>query len=272
MKKFISVIAGKLHRSKAATALLVVMIVAVSLPRNAYSQLGLDPCCAIISAGLNTISGLLKSVVSAPLSAIQQVQQQTADFEQKLIYPLASLNQAKSVAVQFQAQFASMRQLASIRINSATLPVSQALEQQLLSRSVATIPQISANYNQLYGQVMPNTDAPPQVRDLVDATDAEAQAAMKKAVEIDAVADMELQAAEQFNLQLGSAAPGSAAILEAQTAAWLLRANANTQSAVAELVRVRSIELANQSAQLKFSSAHMVNLHDKTNQLLQGPR
>ena len=127
-------------------------------------------------------------------------------------------------------------------------------------------------FEQLFDAAEYELLAAPEVRDLVDATDAEAQAAMKKAVEIDALADLELQASEQLNQQLQSAAPGSAAILEAQTAAWLVRANAYTQSAMAELVRVRSIELANHGAQLKFSTAHTVTLHDKTDQFLQSPR
>src|SRR6202043_2911731 len=110
---------------------------------------------------------------------------------------------------------------------------------------------------------MPRGNAPQPVRNMVDMTDAEAQAAMKKAVEIDALANLELQAAEQINQQLQTAAPGSSTMLEAETAAWLVRANAYTQSAMAELVRVRSIELANHGAQLKFSTAHTVTLHDK---------
>jgi hypothetical protein len=101
-------------------------------------------------------------------------------------------------------------------------------------------------------------------------TDAEAQAAMKKAVEIDALADLELQEAEQMNQQLQAAAPGSAAILEAQASAWLVRANAYTQSALAELVRVRSIELANRGAQLKFSASHTNTLQNSGGLLLQG--
>ena len=165
-----------------------------------------------------------------------------------------------------------MRQVSQLNVQSATLPIPQGLEQKLLSRNLGAISQISLSYGALYGNVMPATDAPPEVRDLVDATDAEAQAAMKKAVEIDALADLELQAAEQINQQLQGAAPGSASILEAQTAAWLVRANAYTQSAMAELVRVRSIELANHGAQLKFSTAHTVTLHDKTNQVLDRAR
>jgi hypothetical protein len=270
MKKHLSTFAKKIYGSKWARVAVVAAIIATLLPSRTYSQLGLDPCCAIISAGLNVISGLLQNAVAVPLNSINQIQQQTATFEQKVIYPLAAINQAKSLAVQFQNEFVQMRQVSQLNVQSATLPIPQGLEQQLLSRNLSAIPQISVNYGAVYGKVIPTTDAPGEVRDLVDATDAEAQAAMKKAVEIDALADLELQAAEQINQQLQSAAPGSAPILEAQTGAWLVRANAYTQSAMAELVRVHSIELANHGAQLKFSTAHTVTLHDKTNQIL-GP-
>ncbi|HET9281199.1 MAG TPA: hypothetical protein VFR24_04490 [Candidatus Angelobacter sp.] len=245
-------------------------VVVMLLPTKARSQLGLDPCCAIISAGLSTISNLLSSSVAKPLSAIQQLEQQAANFEQQVVFPVAAINQARGLALQFQGQFTQMKQTFQLQVASATLPTPQQLEQTLLSHNPGSVPQVTANYAALYGTVMPATDAPQQVRNLVDMTDAEAQAAMKKAVEIDSLADLELQAAEQINQQLTTAAPGSAAILEAQASAWLVRANAYTQSAMAELVRVRSIELANRGAQLKFSTAHTTNLHSTGSQMLQG--
>lgn len=254
----------------AVTCVVALAVVVMMLPTKARSQLGLDPCCAIISAGLTTISNLLSSAVAKPLGAIQQLEQQAANFEQQVVFPIAALNQARGLAGQFQGQSTQMKQTFQLSVSSATLPTPQQLEKNLLSRNPNSVPQITGNYAALYGAVMPATDAPPQVRDLVDMTDAEAQAAMKKAVEIDALADLELQAAEQINQQLQTAAPGSAAILEAQASAWLVRANAYTQSAMAELVRVRSIELANNGAQLKFSTAHTTNLHSTGSQVLQG--
>jgi hypothetical protein len=256
-------------RSAAACAVALAVVV-MMLPTKARSQLGLDPCCAIISVGLTTISNLLSSAVAKPLGAIQQLEQQAANFEQQVVFPVAALNQARGLAGQFQGQFTQMKKTFQLSVSSATLPTPQQLEKNLLSRNPNSVPQISGNYAALYGAVMPATDAPPQLRDLVDMTDAEAQAAMKKAVEIDALADLELQAAEQINQQLQTAAPGSAPILEAQASAWLVRANAYTQSAMAELVRVRSIELANNGAQLKFSTAHTTNLHSTGRQVLQG--
>lgn len=260
--------AGKLLRNVVAS-LLAFAVVVLILPERARSQLGLDPCCAIISAGLSSISNLLSSAVAKPLGSIQQIEQQASNFEQQVVFPITAINQARGLAVQSQAQFIQMRQVFQTPVASATLPTPQQLEQSLLSRNPGSLPQITNGYANLYGTVMPSTDAPPAVRNLVDMTDAEAQAAMKKAVEIDALADLELQAAEQINQQLQTAAPGSANILEAQASAWLVRANAYSQSAMAELVRVRSIELANQGAQMKFSSAHTSTLQSSGSQMLQ---
>ena len=258
----------KFFRSAVAPLCGLAIVVAL-LFSTARSQLGLDPCCAIMSAGLNAISGLLRNSVATPLGSIQQSQQQSANFEQQVVFSLAAITQAKNMALQFEGTFVQMRQLFQTPVASATLPVPQMLEQSLLSRNPEMVPQITANYGALYGPVMTPANAPPPVRNLVDMTDAEAQAAMKKAVEIDALADLELQAAEKINQQLQSAAPGTATILESEAAAWLVRASAYTQSAMAELVRVRSIELANQSDQFKFSASHTSNLHNAGAQVMQ---
>jgi hypothetical protein len=247
-------------------AMLVTAILLV--PSKAISQFA-DPCCAVITTGLNTISGLLRNVVAIPLKSIQAIQQQQANFEQQIIWPQNAISQARNFAGQAQSQFRQMNQLYHLPVASATLVAPQRLEQTLLSANPQNVAQVSRDYTGLYGPVMSPQDAPQPVRDLVDMNDAEAQAAMKKAVEIDALADLEMQAADKMNQQLQTAAPGSAPILEAQTGAWLLRANAYTQSAMAELVRVRSVELANSSAQLKFSASHAANLRNATDQMLQ---
>src|SRR5258708_39595124 len=183
----------------AVVAVCGLAIVVALLPTKARSQLGLDPCCALMSAGLNTISGMLRNVVAKPLGSIQQNEQDSANFEQQVVFPVAAISQARGLAVQFQGQFVQMRQLFQSPIASATLPIPQLLEQSLLSRNPGAMPQIASNYSALYGTVMAPANAPQPLRDLVDMTDAEAQAAMKKAVEIDALADLELEAAEQIN-------------------------------------------------------------------------
>ena len=61
---------------------------------------------------------------------------------------------------------------------------------------------------------------------------------MKRSITIDAVADLEMQAADRISERIKSTAPGTAPMLEAEASAWLVRANAYTQAALAELMRL----------------------------------
>ena len=76
---------------------------------------------------------------------------------------------------------------------------------------------------------------------------------MKRSIAIDAIADQELAAADQMMSALQSTAPGTAEMIGAQAGAWLVRSHAYTQQAMAELMRVRAIELAGESARVKGS-------------------
>ena len=255
--------------AKVIVAAVLCLVLIVIAPYRANAQFGMDPCCAIISAGLNVISGALRNVVAKPLGSIQQIEQQTTNFEQQAIYPISAINNARALAGQVQGQLRQINQLYRLPVNSATLPTPQQLEQLLLSHNPRSVAGISQNYAAVYGGVIDPKDAPQPIRDIVDMSDAEAQAALKKAIELDALADIEIQAADQINQQLQTAAPGSAPLLEAPASAWLVRANAYTQSAMAELVRVRSIDLANAGAEVKLAASHTGTLKNFTNQMLQ---
>ncbi len=113
--------------------LAALVLALVMVPIGARGQFGLDPCCAIISAGLNSISGLLKNVVAKPLGQIQQIQQQAANFQQQVIYPTSAINNARGLAGQMQGQLRQMTQVFRLPTASATLPTPQQLEQTLLS-------------------------------------------------------------------------------------------------------------------------------------------
>ncbi len=258
------------HRTRLAVVSTLLLATLLLINVKANGQLGLDPCCAIISAGLQSISGLLKSVVAKPLGDIQSIEQQAATFEQQVVYPAKAIADARGMVGQTQGDLRQLVLISRQPVNSATLPGPRQLEQLLLSHNPQSISQIGPSYTALYGSVMPPNDAPQPVRNMVDATDAEAQAALKKATEIDALADIELAAADKINQQLQSAAPGSAPILEAQAAAWNVRANAYTQSAMAELMRVRSIDLANRSANIKLSATANSVLRNSTDRVLGG--
>jgi hypothetical protein len=232
-------------------AVVVLAVVAV-MPTRASGQFGMDT--AAILAALSKMQSLMNTYIAAPLKTINQYEQSTAKYEQQVMYPLTAINQAKTSVVQFENQFNQVSGMFRVNVSSATLPQSQSLESLLLSRNAGNVSILSGQFQNVYGVVMPQNAASPQMRTMTDMTDAQAQDAMKRAIEIDALADAELNEANQMGQQISQAAPGSAAILEAEADVWVVRANAYTQAALAELMRTRGIDLANQSKSSKLAT------------------
>jgi hypothetical protein len=83
---------------------------------------------------------------------------------------------------------------------------------------------------------------------------------MKRTIAIDAIADLELEAADRIFEEIQVAAPGSAPIIEAGAAAWLVRANAHTQAALTELMRLRAVDIAAAGTELKLGAAYGAEL------------
>lgn len=253
-------------RHKTRTLALVVAVILV-LPKSAKSQF-LDPCCAIMAVGLNTIGNTLNSIVGGGLKGILSVEQNISNFEQSVVWPQNLITQAKSLVSSMQGIFSQMESVTRIPVNSATLPATQQLERGLLSRDPNQISQTGSQYAAVYGSVPDSTTASPQTRDVVDMSDAAAQAAMKRSIEIDALADSEMAAADQINQDIAAAAPGSAPIIEAQADAWLIRANAYTQAATADLMRISAVALADQSATVKNGAANSAAIQQQIYNIL----
>ena len=245
------------YRPSLLKVAIVVLAVLAILPTRANGQFGIDT--AAILAALSKMQSLMNTYIAAPLKTINQYEQSMAKYEQEVMYPLAAINQAKSSVMQFENQFNQVSGMFRVNVSSATLPQSQNLESLLLSRNAANVPIVSGQFQNVYGVVMPQNAASPQMRTMTDMTDAQAQDAMKRAIEIDALADAELNEANQMGQQISQAAPGSAAILEAEADVWVVRANAYTQAALAELMRTRGIDLANQSKTSKLATSDNTN-------------
>jgi len=228
------------------------VIVGLFLPAAGHGQFGID--MAAILAALSKVESLMSTYVAAPLKTINQAQQSITSYEQQVVYPVTAINQAKNSVTQFESQFTQIGNLFHVNVSSATLPQSQSFESVLLSRNANNVPSVSSQFQSVYGVVMAQNAASPAVRNMTDTTDAQAQDAMKRAIEIDALADAELQQADKLGQQISQAAPGSAPILEAEADVWVVRANAYTQSALAELMRTRGIDIANQSKQAKLGA------------------
>ena len=233
----------------------VSLVLLVIVPRRANGQFGIDT--AALLAELAKMQSFMNQYMATPLKDINTAEQTTMKYEQQVMYPIAAINQAKSTVLQFESRFTQMSNMfRTVNVSSATLPQSQALETTLLSRNAGNIGTVSPQFQSVYGVVMGQNNASPAVRNMTDLTDAQAQDAMKRAIEIDALADAELNQADQMGQQISAAAPGSAPILEAEADIWVVRANAYTQAALAELMRTRGIDIANQSKLSKLATTN----------------
>ena len=240
------------------------LFVGFAVPPQAHAQFGAD--IAVILAGLQKISTLLTSSVASPLKQIQAVEQDEQKFEQTVMYPVQAINQAKALSASFTAPMRNMQSLMNLNFASATMVAPQQLEREMLSGNPNNIGSFGSSYSEVYGTLPLTTAAPQNVRSTIDMTDAQAQDAMKKAIELDALATRELEVAQSLNQQIQAGAPGTASILEAEGSAWVLQGNAYTQSALAALLRVRTTELSNAGTDMKNSTAQS----QQFNQNLQG--
>ncbi len=250
------------HRRALVALLLVIALVA---PPPVHGQFGLD--IGAIVAAINAIGSAISNVIGPGLSAINSalgilnnVMSKILQFFETVVYPQASITRAQGLVGILANVYTQILGITHINVASATLPVPQQLEQVLLSRNPNNVPSVSASYQQLYQPVPNANNADPNMRNLIDMTDAESQDAMKRSIEIDAIADVEMQAASVLNQNLQQAAPGTAPMIEAEAAAWLVRANAYTQSALGELIRIRGIDLADKSGSLKFNASGAAQL------------
>jgi hypothetical protein len=267
------------HRMRIVALLLVLSLVA---PHPAETQFDfLSALIGIISSGLSTLSNVLTTInnalrnvigpilqgINAALSAAQQIMGAIFDFQRNVIYPQQAIDSARALISQVRGIYNAIRGIWNIVVRSATLPNPQQLEAVILSRNPGQIGSVGPTFSAVYTPLPAATEVHPSQRDLIDSTDAVAQAAMKRSIAIDAIADQELTAADQMMSTLQSTAPGTAEMIGAQAGAWLVRSHAYTQQAMAELMRVRAIELAGESARVKEAARYTRETRDKLTEL-----
>ena len=172
----------------------------------AHPQFGID--IAAILAGLKEVDSTLNSAVASPLRLINQVEQQEQQFQREVLYPVAAINSARQMATSFSNSFLSFRQLGSMNIASAQLPNPQQLEHQMLSADPNNIGTLGSAYQNVFSPLPAQSAVPQNVAYQIDMGDAQAQDAIKKAIELDAFAAREMEVAQKLNQQLLSGIGG----------------------------------------------------------------
>ena len=274
--------ASRLVASHRLRIVALLLILSLMVPPPADAQFGfLTGLIGIINSGLGTLNNVMTSVnntlrnvigpilqqIKTAMAAAQQIMGAIFDFQRNVVYPQQAINNARALVGQVQGIYNAIRGIWNTIVRSATLPNPRQLEAVILSRDPGQIGSVGANFSAVYTPLPAATEAHPSQRDLIDSTDAVAQAAMKRSIAIDAIADQELAAAEQMMSALQSTAPGTAEMIGAQAGAWLVRSHAYTQQAMAELMRVRAIELAGESARIKEGVRYTRETRNKLTEL-----
>jgi len=241
--------------------LAVVLLMALLAPQPATGQFLIDVAAIVaaingIETAINNVIGSGLRAINTALGAVNDVLNVIHEFFRETVYPLDAINRARGVVGAVQGVYNQIRGLGNLNVASATLANPRDLETLLLSRNPGNIGQVTTGFATVYQAIPAPDDASPEMRDLIDMTDRTAQAAMKKSIAIDAIADQLIEASDQLAAELALAAPGTAPMIEAQAAAMLVKAQAYTQSALSELIRVRAIDMANAGAGLKFNADH----------------
>lgn len=192
---------------------------------------------SVFSALLGTIGGMSGSLVQ-----MQQIQQSSMMFQQATLWP-------SSIMGQFQSDFTgmtsgnqgSLSMIFNTPIQNATLPLSMALESQILSGNPSLV---NTAYMNAYGPNLSLAQAPATVVQSIDMADATAMGSMQLGMSADATASTLINQAQQFQTSASSSAPGVQDMMTAQAMASELEVLAQQHRMYAAMLRQEANDLA----------------------------
>jgi len=226
------------------------LFIALVVPTPAHAQFDIG----VVIAYIEQLNSMMQSSLGVPLADIDTQTSAINSFTQNVVYPQGQLQQLQQMATGLQTQAGSGASIVQTPRSSSQNTTNQAFEAALLSGNPNATSTVPAYYTATYG-ASSTTNIPPQTQTIVDMNDALAQDAMKRSIQMDAVSDRELDLVQQLLGQASSASSGTAPILTVQADAWLVQANAYSQLAEADLLRVKAGQLATTSAIYKLGAS-----------------
>jgi hypothetical protein len=260
---WLMVTANSRRRVVAVTVAGVLVSTLVIAPPSAEAQGNL---IAVIEAVLNVIKG----VIQTALSAINTVRAAMSNLYQNLIWPMQLINQARTQIQQMISQYRNpMAAILGIKLNSATLPTPQSLENVMRDHQVNNFNTLTQSFGNTYGAIPTSTDASQADRDMSDMDDALTLDTLKTVKMSDDATDLEIQAANSIETSAGQAAPGSAPFLTASAVASSIRSQALTQKMLAAELRQEAGHIAHNNGFRKRGATFSTQLRGLMINLLQ---
>lgn len=192
---------------------------------------------------------VIKGIIHGGLASIQSVRNTISAFYQQVMWPVNLIHQAEGLATKMAAQFrATMSNIFSLHLASATLPAPQALEQVVRDGQTSDFGALTTNYTNVYGSVPGSTSASPYDQNMTDLDDALAQDTLKTLKESDQADAMTLGVANQIENAASQTAPGSAPFLTATAVVGAIESQAVMQKMIAAELRQEAALLAHRTA------------------------
>ena len=129
-----------------------------------------------VNNALRNVIGPILQQINSIMTAAQQIMGAIFDFQRNVIYPQQAIDRARALVGQVQGIYAAIRGIWNVIVRSATLPNPRQLESVLLSRDAGQIGAVGGNFAAVYTPLPAATEAHPAQRDLIDSSDAAAQA------------------------------------------------------------------------------------------------
>jgi len=191
------------HRlSRSRRWLFVAVITLCLIPSNTRAQ-GIGDILLL----LHTITSTLQGPIGDALNEMRKVSTEINNFRQKIIWPLALINQTRSFVSATRAHYTGlMSQIEGIKNNSATLALPMQLESMFRGAQSGSIGQIPSLYTQVYQPVALAGIAQPGQRNLMDIDDAMAMDSLKTSIVSDQIMAQQGSSPSWLRALLGSSA------------------------------------------------------------------
>ena len=167
---------------------------------------------------------------------LQQSQAQQQSYNQQVVAPRGNLEQTTSLLRSLQQAYSTvMSAVNSVSVHSASLPQTIALETSIYGSSVSAV---QPNYVSVYGSQPAANNVPAALANQSDMADAAANETLALAGRSDQFEATLLTVAGQLQQQAANTAPGTADMIQAQSAAMQLHSQAVQHRLLASLLRL----------------------------------
>jgi hypothetical protein len=246
-------------------ALLLAGVLAVALvsPPPAQAQ-------ASLVTAIQSVLKVINGKIQIALTEINKIRSDIDNYYQKVVWPVALINQARALVTQMIGQYRGLMQnIFNINLKSATLPNASGLENVMRNHQTSDLAALTTSFGNTYGSIPPITAANSADRTMMDMDDALAMDNFKTLKESDSADDLTLEAADDIEDQASQAAPGSAPFLTATAVAASIESQALTQKMLAADLRQEAARLAHENALRKRGATITGDVNTQILNLLQ---